>query len=59
MYLALIAVNQYGIIRAIEYNFERFEERVYRDDNGRVLVRGNDYSEMLNAILFHVSKEFF
>ena len=47
------------MIRSIEDDFERFEKRVYRNDTGRVLVRGDDDTEMLNALLFHVLEEIF
>ena len=43
----------------IEDDFERFEKCVYRNDTGTVLMRGNDDTEMLNALLFHVLEEFF
>ena len=43
----------------IEDDFERFEECLYRDDTGRVLVRRNNDTEMLNATLFDVFEKFF
>ena len=59
MYLALVAVNQYRIVRGVENYSEYFEKRVYRDDTGRALVCRYQDTKMLNAVLFHVCKAFF
>ena len=59
MYLAFVAVNQYGIVRAVEDDFEYVEKRIYWNDTGRVLVCGYQDTEVLDAILFHVCEAFF
>ena len=59
MYLALVAVNQYGVVRVVEDDSEYFEKSVYWDDTGRALVCGYQDTKMLNAVLFHVCKAFF
>ena len=59
MYLALVAVNQYGKVRVVEDDSEYFEKGVYRDDTGRVLMCGYQDTKMLNAIFFHVCEAFF
>ena len=59
MYLALVAMNQYGIVRVVEDDFEYFEKCIYWDDTGRVLVCGYQDTKMLDAILFHVCEAFF
>ena len=59
MYLALVAVDQYRIVRVVEDDSEYVEKRIYWDDTGRVLVCGYQDTKMLDAILFHVRKALF